>query len=224
MPRYPMPPPLRPSSSTAALLPLRMDSLSRTLYYLRDAAETDKTLAQFKNIFNGHLGFDIEYRPTFVKGQPLHRTALVQLASNSIALLVQVSAMSEFPNSVKTILEDPTIVKVGVGIRGDVRKLWDDYGIDVNGCLELGYLARAVDPQWSTSHGLISLARLAKAYQGKDFKKPKHVQMSNWELILTEQQQDYAANDAFIALTIFDKLDKILPSVEPSPAKETYIF
>ncbi|KAF8527901.1 ribonuclease H-like domain-containing protein, partial [Hysterangium stoloniferum] len=166
----------------------------------------------------------IEYRPSFIKGQPLHKTALVQLASASIALLVQVSAMSQFPNSIKAILQNPAIIKVGVGIQGDVKKLRDDYGVNMNGSLELGYLARAVDPQWSASRGLISLARLAKAYQGIDFKKLKRVQMSNWELMLTEEQQDYAANDAFIALTIFDKLNIILPTVRPSPAKETYIF
>jgi hypothetical protein len=71
-----------------------MDAFSRTIYYLRDPAETEKAVALFRDVSNGHLGFDIEYPPSFIKGQPLHKTALVQLASPSVALLVQVSAMS----------------------------------------------------------------------------------------------------------------------------------
>ena len=64
------------------------------LIYLRDAAQTDRAVTQFRDKLNGPLGFDLEYRPNYTKGRPSNRTALIQLASASLVLLVQVSAMS----------------------------------------------------------------------------------------------------------------------------------
>ncbi|KAF8489593.1 ribonuclease H-like domain-containing protein [Gautieria morchelliformis] len=195
------------------------------LIYLRDTALTDRTVQDFREKLTGPLGFDIEYRPNFTKGCPLNRTALVQLASESLVLLVQVSAMSAFPDSIKNIIEDPAIVKAGVGIQGDANKLRRDFGVHPAGCLELSFLAKAVDPQWADAKGpLISLARLVEAYEERVIKKPKHLQMSNWERPLTEEQQDYAAGDATAALSVLQKLYTILPSVQPPPDKTLYIF
>lgn len=119
-----------------------------------------------------------------------------------------VSIYLAFPKSLRRIIEDPTIIKAGVGIQGqcvnidytsiihhhstigDADKLRQDFGVNLASCLELSYLARAVDHQWATTQGLISLARLVKAYEDIDFKKSRKVQMSNWELSLTDKQQD----------------------------------
>lgn len=80
---------LFPSAMTSRTL-----SSGQMLIYLRDTALTDQTVEKFREKLSGPLGFDIEYRPNFVKGRPLNKTALVQLASSSVILLVQVSAMS----------------------------------------------------------------------------------------------------------------------------------
>ncbi|KAF8587296.1 ribonuclease H-like protein [Ramaria rubella] len=170
----------------------RLSAAGGVLVYLRDAVHTDGIVSEYRDKFKGPLGFDIEYRPNFLKGQPSNKTALVQLAAESVTLLAQVSAMSgkSFPDTIRNIIQDPTIIKAGVGIQGDADKLWRDFGIKPASCLELGYLARAVDQQWASSKGLISLARLVKAYEGRVMKKPKHIQMSNWESVLTQDQQD----------------------------------
>jgi hypothetical protein len=73
---------------------------------------------------------------------------------------------------------------------GDADKLRRDFGVNAASCLELSYLARAVDQQWATTKGLISLTRLVKAYEDRNLKKPKYIQLSNWESSLTEEQQD----------------------------------
>jgi hypothetical protein len=50
-------------------------------------------------------------------------------------------------------------VKAGVGIAGDAKKLWKDYGISLLGAVELSHFARSVDaPRWATgkAHEMIS--------------------------------------------------------------------
>ena len=85
-----------PDRSTHSYSPMISRTLSsgHLLNYLRDASLTDQTVEELRSRLVGPLGFDIEYRPNFIKGRPQNRTALVQLASDSVVLLVQVSAMS----------------------------------------------------------------------------------------------------------------------------------
>jgi hypothetical protein len=59
------------------------------------------------------------------------------------------SALLEFPSKLRDVLEDRSIIKAGVGIGGDAKKLWRDYGVSLLGAVELSLLARAADPpQW----------------------------------------------------------------------------
>ena len=60
------------------------------LVYIRDHTQADLELAQLKP---GLLGFDLEWKPVFVKGQKENPVALVQLAGEDTILLIQVSAM-----------------------------------------------------------------------------------------------------------------------------------
>ena len=39
------------------------------------------------------VGFDVEWKPAFLKGQPENKVALIQLANNAVIYLLQVSAM-----------------------------------------------------------------------------------------------------------------------------------
>lgn len=58
--------------------------------------------------------------------------------------------MPVFPSKLRDILEDRRIVKAGVGIAGDAKKLWLDYGVSLLGAVELSRLARVTDPpQWA---------------------------------------------------------------------------
>ena len=60
------------------------------LAYIRDHAVANDELARLPH---GVYGFDLEWKPTFVAGQPEHPVALVQLASDKVILLIQLSAM-----------------------------------------------------------------------------------------------------------------------------------
>lgn len=62
-----------------------------TLVYIRDRDEADKEVDMLKP---GPVGFDMEWKPTFVRGYPENPTALVQIANKDKILLIQVSAMT----------------------------------------------------------------------------------------------------------------------------------
>ncbi|CAK5264871.1 unnamed protein product [Mycena citricolor] len=135
--------------------------------YITDTAQAEIEMS----IFQGPCGLDIEWKPTFVKGG------------------------AENPN-LKTFLEDPLIVKAGVGIQGDATKMFRDYRVDIRGCVDLSYLARTVDnARWKGSYSQpIGLARLIATYEDRLLVKGK-ITRSNWERNqLSVEQQEYAAN------------------------------
>ncbi|KAI0768322.1 ribonuclease H-like domain-containing protein [Trametes elegans] len=156
------------------------------------------------------LGFDLEWVVTFRrnKGSTERKTALVQLCDARMILLVQVSAMKKFPQKIKEIIENKSIVKVGANIKNDGQKLFRDFGILARSLVELGTLAHVADPSFANAYRrkIVSLARVVEMYTQKTLPKGK-VRTSNWETRpLSEEQQYYAANDAHCALMVYNRL------------------
>ena len=60
------------------------------LVYIQNAATADVAVSQLNSKV---LGFDLEWRPNFIKGNPENPVALVQLASEDTILLIHVSFM-----------------------------------------------------------------------------------------------------------------------------------
>jgi len=58
--------------------------------YVRDHRQADDLLQRLNK---GPYGFDLEWKPTFIKGQAQNRVALIQIANDQTILLLQVSAM-----------------------------------------------------------------------------------------------------------------------------------
>jgi len=101
------------------------------LRYITDADNADIDLTAL----DGPVGFDLEWKPNFVKGAPENPVALVQLANSKFILVIQISSMrrnsslstfslssstsflSGFPNKLRDFLENPDFVKAGVGIQ-----------------------------------------------------------------------------------------------------------
>ncbi|KIM67056.1 hypothetical protein SCLCIDRAFT_1210529 [Scleroderma citrinum Foug A] len=155
----------------------------------------------------GPVGFDLEWRPNFFKGQAENRVAVVQLASADTVLLLQISRMREFPSKLKEVLYGHEWIKTGVAIQNDCKKLYRDWSVSVRNCVDLALLARTVDNvRWKGAYTKpIGLARLLETYDMTTLAKGK-VQRSNWENFLTKSQQAYAANDAHAAHTIYHHL------------------
>jgi ribonuclease D len=143
------------------------------------------------------LGFDTETRPTFKKGQN-HQVALLQLSTASEAFLIRTSMIGLSPGLVK-ILGSSSILKIGVAIRDDIKILQKIAPLRPGGFVELQEMVK--------EYGIenFSLKKLAAIVCGVRISKSQR--LTNWEAtVLTEQQQVYAATDAWIAYMIYQGL------------------
>ncbi|KIK71333.1 hypothetical protein GYMLUDRAFT_52431 [Collybiopsis luxurians FD-317 M1] len=64
-----------------------------------------------------HIGFDLEWKPNFRPGQE-NPVAIIQIAHQTASYVIHVRWMRSLPVGLVEILENPRIVKVGVGIQG----------------------------------------------------------------------------------------------------------
>lgn len=79
-----------PTQSTLPLYSWRSRNPDARIVYLRDEDAVNQELSQ---PLSGAWGFDLEWKPTWVKGQPENPVAIVQLANADTIYLFQVSAM-----------------------------------------------------------------------------------------------------------------------------------
>ncbi|KZV61589.1 ribonuclease H-like protein [Peniophora sp. CONT] len=169
------------------------------IVYARSVEELDAALKGF----HGPYGFDCEWKCMPQDG----RVALVQLANGSRVVLAQVSAMSGFPAKLKTILEDPSVVKIGQALEGDGARLRDDYGINVKNLVNIHAIAQRVDrpfkDKYSWRRTPPSLALIVEHFLGCTLSKDL-VRLSNWERSpLTVAQREYAAGDAHCVIELY---------------------
>ncbi|PCH33301.1 hypothetical protein WOLCODRAFT_147401 [Wolfiporia cocos MD-104 SS10] len=217
--------PTQPSIETAVAAPKlnpyswRVRSPNARLVYIRDSETADEELSRLSP---GPLGFDMEWKPTFFAKKKENPVALIQLATSDAILLIQVSAMQRFPPKLQDILQDAGIVKTGVGIQGDCKKLWTDYAVITRNCVDLAMLARSVDnARWKGRYTeAISLARLCAAYEELELRKGT-ISRSNWEANLTGAQQEYAANDSHIGFLLYQRFIQMAAAM-PSPPLDIY--
>ncbi len=140
------------------------------------------------------LGFDTETRPTFKKGQN-HQVALLQLSTADEAFLIRTNLIGLSPGLIK-VLASPSILKIGVAIRDDIKILQRIAPFKPGGFVELQDLVKEFGIE------NFSLKKLAAIVTGVRISKTQR--LSNWEAhVLTEQQQSYAATDAWIAYHIY---------------------
>ncbi|KAJ3822645.1 ribonuclease H-like domain-containing protein, partial [Lentinula raphanica] len=153
------------------------------------------------------IGFDLEWKPNFRPGQPENPIAVVQIAYGTASYVVHVKWMQYLPDGLAEILENPRIVKVGVGIQNDAKKLYKDLGICLNSCVDLSLFVkcRLFRGPYTSS---IGLARLAEVYEGLVLTKGK-ITRSNWDLELTPAQLTYAALDAYAGSLVYSHLIRL---------------
>jgi ribonuclease D len=145
------------------------------------------------------LGFDTEKKPTFKKGE-YNYVSLLQLSTHDEAYLFQLS-QTGLHRSLKLLMEDENILKLGVAIRDDLVDLKKLSPFDPDGFIDLAVKAKDVG---IPHYGLRKLAAFLL-----DARLSKAQQTSNWENHrLTDAQQLYAATDAWVALKIYDEMKK----------------
>eukprot|EP00035_Acanthoeca_spectabilis_P009492 m.168035 g.168035 ORF g.168035 m.168035 type:complete len:393 (+) comp14741_c0_seq6:174-1352(+) len=150
----------------------------------------------------GPFGFDIEWKVTFVKGEGQRSTALLQIGSTERVVLFRLCKTPRFPPSLRDLLESPDIVKVGVGIHGDVLKLERDFGVSVDGAVDL-----VAEAERRLVISEKSLESLCLKVLKKRLPKDSRVRCSDWEAAwLSTEQRMYAALDAAVSLEVYQAL------------------
>lgn len=146
------------------------------------------------------VGFDTETRPAFVKGVT-YRVALVQLSIHNTAYLFRLNKIQCMPASLKGLLEDPDVIKVGLSTQDDFRNLrvWGE--LNPKGVIELQQYAAGYgikDKSLTKMHALLFGTKLSKRQR-----------LTNWEAeSLTDHQLAYAALDAVACVDIYNELSR----------------
>lgn len=149
---------------------------------------------------NCPVGFDTETRPSFHKGE-FHKVALVQLSIGKFCFLFRLNKMKGIPACLKELLEDPSIIKVGLSTQDDFRNLNKWEPLTPKGFVELQQLV----PKYGIEDK--SLAKIYADVFGKRLSKKQ--QMTNWEADqLSFAQQSYASLDAISCVEIYLELTK----------------
>lgn len=146
------------------------------------------------------LGFDTETRPSFTKGES-YTPSILQLATGEKAFLFRLK-FYPLPDEMISILENPGIVKVGIGNKDDLIGLGKIINFKPAGFVDL---AEEMKKKGMTSASLRSLTAI---FLGKRlFKKAK---TTNWERRdLTPAQIKYAAIDAVVGYLIYQKISEL---------------
>jgi hypothetical protein len=151
------------------------------------------------------MGLDCEWVTKSRQSQPV---ALLQIATQQgTCVLFRLCKFKDknLPETLKELLADQSVKKFGVGIAEDALKLFNHYGLQVVGCVDLRNVAmRSQKFQHLSSYGL---KRLYEAVCHKSLNKTTSIRCSDWERdVLAPDQIEYAANDAISAVDIFTEL------------------
>ena len=143
------------------------------------------------------IGFDTETKPSFKKGT-IHQVALIQLAIPGEVFIFRINKTG-LAQELVDLFQDPGILKVGVSIRDDLKKLREVRKFNQAGFLELQEYSNFFHIESN------SLKKLAAIVLG--IRVSKSQRLTNWEAPdLTEPQLIYAATDAWVCLEVYMRL------------------
>lgn len=148
------------------------------------------------------LGFDTESKPCFKKGEISDGPHLIQLSTKTKAFLFPTKFFENF-TEIEDILSDPTIKKVGFGLKEDKKMIFRKFGIKLENTVEL---SSKVMHFAQVTQRVGARAAVAMFFNQR---LSKGAQRSNWSAFpLKDHQKMYAANDAHSALLIELEIEK----------------
>jgi len=143
------------------------------------------------------LGLDTETRPSFKKGQS-NQVALLQVSTEDTCFLFRLNRLG-ISKSIKRLLEDNNVPKVGLSLQDDIRVLRKRSEFTPGEYIEIQKEVKNVGIED------MSLQKIYANIFGQ--KIAKNQQLSNWEAdSLTEAQQRYAATDAWACIMTHKEL------------------
>jgi len=150
------------------------------------------------------LGMDIEWKPTYEKNEH-SKTALLQLSNGEFTALFRLNLLEKeglIHSGIGHLLAHPEIIKVGVSLDSDCKRLFHDFGWQVQGQADLANLPIISRCKPKSLQGLMAM------FLGVHHMKSSR--MTNWEKdSLTERQIHYAAMDAWGGRELFRQLNLI---------------
>jgi ribonuclease D len=146
------------------------------------------------------VGWDTETRPAFRVGES-YLPSLVQAATARAVYIFPLVKM-DFSRPVGGLFAEPTIVKPGISVADDLKKLKQVFHFEEASVLDLGHVAKR--------HGLkqTGLRNLAGIFLG--WRVAKGAKTTNWAAPrLTSQQINYAATDAWACRELYLKFREL---------------
>ncbi|MCJ1288125.1 hypothetical protein MMC26_007480 [Xylographa opegraphella] len=176
------------------------------------------------------IGFDVEWRPNAQSSDGIRRNvSLIQLASEERVALFHIARFSQADTladllapTLKAIMEDPKISKVGVSVKSDCTRLRKYMGIEARGLFELSHLYKLIKYS-AHDTGKIDKRLVALAKQVEDhLQLPLYkgdVRWSDWSQPLNVDQLQYAASDSYAGLQLYDVMEGKRKALEPTPPR-----
>ncbi|KAG6009960.1 hypothetical protein E4U21_000731 [Claviceps maximensis] len=220
---------------------------SHTMYERKSAAgTTEKVQVHYctnneamesicKQYFLDHdvLGFDLEWSPFATRAHSARENvSVIQLASPDHIALFHVAI---FPSTdalvsptFRKIMEDATVSKVGVQIRGDCNRLKNYLDVTAKGVFELSHLYKQIKFTKANTPKRINKVSVALATQVEEILmlplfKGDTVRSSDWTRMLTQQQILYAASDAYAGVQLYYVLEAERKMLKPCPERPHHL-
>jgi ribonuclease D len=145
------------------------------------------------------LGFDTETKPSFQKGEK-YLPALIQLAGENTVYIFQLKHLKHY-GPLSLILADPFILKIGVAVHDDIKKLQELIDFIPSGFIDISEVTMKA--------GLGSMGVKTLAAHFLNSRISKSVRCSNWDSdVLKNKQIEYAATDAWIPRVAYLMINK----------------
>ncbi|KAJ7821637.1 ribonuclease H-like domain-containing protein [Mycena olivaceomarginata] len=146
---------------------------------------------------------------------------------NGIVYVIDLPAMKEIPQELERVCASRAIVKAGTGIFCDAGRLWKDFRINLLSCVELGLASKLVYPEIMRPHAfyseLVGLAEIAEHVCG--MKLDKNHRESDWsKTVLTSEQLEYAATDAYASFECYTRLQGEIDRCEYNIPRDWFTF
>ena len=165
---------------------------------IQTEAEAEKAVNYL--LANPMVGLDTETRPSFKRGT-MNKVALLQVSTYDTCFLFRLNMIGMCPPIVR-LLSHPTLVKVGLSLKDDIRMLHHVGEFASNNFIDLQDIVGQV--------GIRDMS-LQKIYANLFGQKiSKRQRLTNWEAdVLNDAQKAYAAIDAWACLKIYDRIQEL---------------
>ena len=199
------------------------------VHFCSTAEQAEKQVQSF--LKEPVLGFDIEWVPNTrkMKGRTIKdEVSLLQLAAEEKICVFHIARFTGddidqlMPPSLRQVLESESILKTGVNVAIDSRRLREHFNVNMKGLFELSHLYKVVrfaDQPKKINKALLRMADQVETVLLLPLKKDEDVRASVWTKPLSLQQVSYSASDAYAGFRLFHALERERIQMKPMPPR-----